>query len=128
MFKLFGNKPAAKPATIETVTLAYHRDVIDAMNEEIIKLRTERNNAQAARNAEREASIRKGRLASELLTERDAARDKNLEIAGNLVAAHNVLREIVALETPSSAHIGRKMAAKAREGLPEFAAGEREAA
>lgn len=42
-------------------------------------------------------------LTLELLTERNAARA--------------TLRAIAAMETPSCAHIGKRMAAKAREGL-----------
>lgn len=115
MWNPFAKKPA--PATIETVTLAYHREAIDTLNTEVIRLRAERNNARSARDAaeqrvgrERADSIKKGRLCTELLTERDDARF--------------ILRQIAMMETPTCAHIGRKMAAKAREGLPEFAAGE----
>lgn len=82
-----------------------------------IKLKAERDNARAARDialerveAEKHRAKQFGRLNSELLSERDEAR--------------SILREISALETPTCAHIGRKMAAKAREGLPEFATGE----
>jgi hypothetical protein len=93
---------------------------VDALNEEVIRLRTERNNARSARNAAEQRVARlqhvgkvKGQVADELLTERDAVR--------------HILREINGMVTPACAGIGRKMAAKAREGLPEFA-GEREAA
>lgn len=79
-----------------------------------LQMRIERDNARAARDAatqraeaEKNRAVKSGRLASELLTERDAAHDK--------------LREIVAAETPACAGIGRKMARIAREGLPEFA-------
>ncbi len=79
-----------------------------------IQMRFERDNARTACKAEKARAMKSGRLASELLTERDAAR--------------NILREINALETPACASIGRRMAAKAREGLPEFVTSEREAA
>lgn len=118
MWNPFATKPAAKP--VETVTLAEHRAIVDALNEEVVRLRTERNNARSARDAaERRAGEQKhraivsGRLASEFQSERDAARD--------------ILRAINGMVTPACAGIGRKMAAKAREGLPEFV-GEREAA
>jgi hypothetical protein len=92
-----------------------------AAEEAALQMRIERDNMRAARDAaleradlsaaayekERADSIRKGRLASELLAERDAAHDK--------------LREINAMVTPGCAGIGKKMARCAREGLPEFA-------
>ncbi len=118
MWNPFAPKPAAKP--VDTITRAEHRAVVDALNEEVIRLRTERNNARSARDAaERRAGEQKhraivsGRLASEFQGERDAAR--------------HILRAINGMVTPACAGIGRKMAAKAREGLPEFA-GQREAA
>lgn len=43
-------------------------------------------------------------------------------------AAWAALREIRSMVTPGCASIGRRMAAKAAEPLPEYAAGEREAA
>lgn len=63
--------------------------------------------AEAAYEKGRREGKQKGRLASEMLAERDAAHDK--------------LREVVAAETPACAGIGRKMARIAREGLPEYA-------
>ena len=85
-----------------------------AAEEAALQMRFERDNARAARDAaaqraetEKERAITSGRLASELLTERDAAHDK--------------LREINGMVTPGCAGIGRKMARCAREGLPEFA-------
>jgi hypothetical protein len=114
MWNPFAKKPT--PATIDTVTLAYHREAIDTLNAEVIRLRAERNNARSARDAAEQRVARlqhvgkvKGQLADELLTERDAAR--------------GILREIDAMLTPSTASIGRRMAAKAREGLLEFATG-----
>jgi hypothetical protein len=41
---------------------------------------------------------------------------KGWEVAA---AAHNKLREIVAMETPNMAHIGKRMVAVAKEGLGE---------
>ena len=73
----------------------------------IAGLREDVRTAEAAYEKERGESLKKGRLASELLTERDAARDK--------------LREVIAAETQGCAPIGRKMARIARAGLPEFA-------
>jgi hypothetical protein len=102
--------PFKKPATIETVTLVQHREVVAALKLEIARLAAGRDNAVSARNMERERAVTSGRLCTELLTERDDARF--------------ILRQIAMMETPTCAHIGRKMAAKAREGLPEFAAGE----
>lgn len=72
----------------------------------IADLRDDFRQAERAYDAERAASVKRGRLAAELLAERDAA--------------HATLREVAGLETPSCAHIGKRMAAKAREGLPEF--------
>lgn len=90
---------------------------LNEAREAAIKLRAERDNARAARDtalervdAEKDRAMKSGRLASDLLTERDAAR--------------GILREINGMVTPACAGIGRKMAAKAREGLPEFAAKE----
>lgn len=57
-----------------------------------------------AMNAEQSASRTKGRLAAELMAERDKARA--------------ALTEITKLETPSCAHIGKRMAAVARGALP----------
>lgn len=54
-------------------------------------------------DAEKNRAIKSGRLATELMTERDAARA--------------ALADIMALETPSCAHIGKKMATRAREAL-----------
>lgn len=80
-----------------------------------IKLRAERDNARAGRDAaekraeeQKERAIESGRLANEFLGERDTARA--------------ILRQIHQMETPACASIGRRMAAKARGGLPEFAA------
>ena len=70
-------------------------------------LREDVRTAEAAYEKAKKESAIKGELASELLTERDAAHDK--------------LREINGMVTPSCAGIGRKMARCAREGLPEFA-------
>lgn len=97
MWNPFAPKPA--PAPIETVTLAYHTSVVNALKEQSLMIEKVGNTYKRERDAAR----------------RDADH------------ARGILRAISALETPGSAHIGRKMAAKAREGLPEFA-GEREAA
>lgn len=70
-------------------------------------LREDSRTLEAAYDKERGESIKKGRLASELLAERDAAHDK--------------LREINGMVTPGCAGIGRKMARCARAGLPEYA-------
>ena len=115
MFNLFAKKPAPMP--IETMTLAEHRAVVDALKREIAGLTNDVRQAERAyeaadRNYENEKHRARefGKLNSELLTERDAARDK--------------LREINDMVTPGCAGIGRKMARTAREGLPEFATGE----
>ncbi|WP_422057748.1 hypothetical protein [Sphingomonas sp.] len=96
---MFGLTTTAKLRAAEEAALQMHRE-----NSE---LRSKLRAADAAYEKERAESIKKGRLASELLAERDAAHDK--------------LREIVAAETPACAGIGKKMARIAREGLPEFA-------
>jgi hypothetical protein len=62
------------------------------------------NQAKAAFIQERDRAKTSGRLATELLKERDAARA--------------ALAEIAAMETPASASIGRRMAARARQELP----------
>lgn len=86
----------------------------DRLERIVASLREDVRTAEAAHDKERRESIRKGRLASELLTEREAAYDK--------------LREINSMVTPGCAGIGRKMARCAREGLPEFAVEEPAAA
>lgn len=118
---MFARMFGLKPADPEVILLETHRGVVDALNEEAIRLRADASNARAARDAaerrlrsEKNRAIESGRLASELLTERDAARDR--------------LRQIAAMETVGSAPAAKRMAATARAGLPEFADGEREAA
>ncbi|WP_447724563.1 hypothetical protein [Sphingomonas koreensis] len=113
MFNLFAKKPVA--ASVETVTLAYHRSVVDALKREVSGLTNDVRQAERAyeaanRNYETEKHRARefGRLNSELLGERDAAR--------------SILREIDGMVTPGCAGIGRKMARAAREGLPEYAA------
>lgn len=101
MFNLFKKREA------ETVSLEYHREVVDALNLQIDGLADDVREAERAYERERTASRTKGRIAAELLTERDAARD--------------TLRHIVTLETPGCAHVGRKMAAAAKARLPEYA-------
>lgn len=96
---MFGLTTTAKLRAAEEAARQMHR--------ENSGLRADLRAAEAAYDKERADSIKKGRLASELLAERDAAHDK--------------LREVVAAETQGCAPIGRKMARIAREGLPEFA-------
>lgn len=110
---MFGLTTTAKLRAAEEAALQMHREnselrsKLRAAERECAGLRDDVRAAEASYNKERVDSVKKGRLASELLTERDAAHDK--------------LREIVAAETPACAGIGRKMARIAREGLPEFA-------
>lgn len=112
--------PVATPLIPDAVSMEYHDGVVNALRAEITGLgndvrQAERAYEAADRNyvaASREAR-KFGAALNEALAERDAAR--------------NILREINGMVTPACAGIGRKMAAKAREGLPEFA-GEREAA
>lgn len=96
---MFGLTTTAKLRAAEEAARQMHR--------ENSGLRADVRAAEAAYEKARGESIKKGRLASELLAERDAAHDK--------------LREINAMGTPGCAGIGRKMARCAREGLPEFA-------
>lgn len=60
--------------------------------------------AKAAFIQERDRAKTSGRLAAELLKERDAARAALTDIAG--------------METENCAHIGKRMAARARQELP----------
>lgn len=94
----------------DTVPLARHSSVVSGLLAEIEGLRSDVRQAERAADAEKARAMKSGRLCTELLTERDAAR--------------GILREINGMVTPACAGIGRKMAAKAREGLPEFAAKE----
>lgn len=117
MFNWFNKKPAnpapvPSPLIPDAVSMAYHDGVVKALRAEIAGLGDDVRQAERAYETAKVRARTSGRIASELLTQRDHAR--------------HILREIVALETPGSAHIGRKMAALARTGLPEFA--EREAA
>ncbi len=110
---MFGLTTTAKLRAAEDAALQMRierdeeKERADQAERKATGLREDVRTAEAAYEKERADSIRKGRLASELLTERDAAHDK--------------LREVVAAETPACAGIGRKMARIAREGLPEFA-------
>ncbi|WP_439538719.1 hypothetical protein [Sphingomonas sp.] len=110
-------KPAADDMAVvqaDTVTLDYHKAVVEAQRETIASLTEASYESARVAEAEKARAIKSGRLASELLTERDAA--------------HARLRKIAAMETPGSAPAAKRMARVAREGLPEYAAGEREAA
>lgn len=117
--RMFGQKPAAKPALTgalepEWVSLATHRSVVAAYQEHVETLQASCFEAERRFEAEKNRAITSGRVASEALTERDAA--------------HETLRAIVAMKTDNCASIGRRMAAAAKAGLPEYAAAEREAA
>ncbi len=113
---MFGLTTTAKLRAAEDAALQMRNENSDlrrklrAAEREVEGLRADVRAAEASYDKERADGIKKGRLASELLTERDAAHDK--------------LREVVAAETPACAGIGRKMARIAREGLPEFAVDE----
>lgn len=101
MFNWFNKKPDTTMQAVQaddTVSREYHASVVEAHKEQSSMLE---------------------KVGNAYKRERDAARR-------DADAVRHILREIVALETPGSAHIGRKMAALARTGLPEFA--EREAA
>lgn len=119
--RMFGQKPAAVPLDQHQAIVAAFRDEIDtlrascfAAERTVEGLTNDVQQAERAYEHQRSEAITNGRLAAELLTERDEARD--------------VLRSIVSFATPGMASIGRKMAATAKAGLPEYATAEREAA
>ena len=124
---MFGLTTTKKLKAAEDAALQMHNENSDlrrklrAAERECAGLRDDVRSAEAGFDKERAEGIKKGRMASELLTERDAALDRAAFLEAKL-------REINGMVTPGCAGIGRKMARAAREVLPEYAAGEWEAA
>jgi peptidoglycan hydrolase CwlO-like protein len=83
----------------------------NAQQKRIDELAAEKAGLTAALASEKQAhgeTKREERILGEAFTEMLNERDE----------ARSALRDIIAMETPGSAHIGRKMAARARQALP----------
>lgn len=100
--RMFGQKPA----TVETITKAEHVAIVAAHRQEIETLRSACFAAERDLQTARHEARANGAALSEVLNERDAA--------------HATLRIIANMVTPGSAPIGKRMAATAKAGLPEY--------